>query len=71
MDQYEIAFFFREIARLLDFLDENPFRSIAYMKAAKTIEKAKNFDEIVITGQLTKLPGIRAGKCVCMFRRRV
>jgi DNA polymerase (family 10) len=60
VSNYEIAEVFSEIADLLEFQDENPFRVRAYRNAARTIgESARSLAEMVERGEdLSELPGI-------------
>ncbi len=75
VSNYEIAEVFSEIADLLEFQDENPFRVRAYRNAARTIgESARSLAEMVERGEdLSELPGIGkdlAGKVAEIVRNR-
>ncbi len=60
MTNAEIAAVFEEIADILEFQGENPFRVRAYRNAARTVgELAESLEEMVRQGKdLTQLPGI-------------
>lgn len=59
MKQHDIAALFNQIADLLEFRGDNPFRIRAYRRAAMTLERfAGNLDELVERKQLQDLSGI-------------
>jgi DNA polymerase (family 10) len=62
MDNHELASVFGRIADLMEFIDENPFKSRAYRMAAEVIEDARaSVADIARRGgtdELQKIPGI-------------
>lgn len=62
MDNQELASIFARIADLMEFIEENPFKSRAYRLAAEVIEDARaSVAEIASRGgadELQKIPGI-------------
>jgi DNA polymerase (family 10) len=59
MKQHDIAALFNQIADLLEFRGDNPFRIRAYRRAAMNLESfAGNLDELVERKQLQDLSGI-------------
>lgn len=58
MDKYEIANIFRDLSFLIELTDPYPKKSIAYKRAASTIESIEDFETIVMSRQLTSFPGI-------------
>ena len=61
MDKAEVATILEEIATLLELQGENPFRCLAYTKAARAIEQLEeNLADVVSEGRLDAIPGIGA-----------
>lgn len=61
MKNHEIARIFDQIAKLLDFKGENPFRIRAYQKAALNLESlTEDVETLAKEGRLTQIPGIGA-----------
>jgi DNA polymerase (family 10) len=58
MDKYEVAQILREMAFLIELTDENPKKSIAYRKAANSIESSENFDDLIKKNALEDIPGV-------------
>jgi DNA polymerase (family 10) len=58
MDKYEIAQILRELGIIIELIDVNPKKSIAYYRAARTVESVPNFLEIAQHQDLQSLPGI-------------
>lgn len=59
MDKHEIAAIFEEIALLLELKGESPFKSKAYLNAARTIEGLTDDVRVwVASGRIRDLPGI-------------
>ncbi len=58
MDKYEIAQTLREIGIIIELIDVNPKKAIAYSRAANTIESVPNITEIIDSKSLETLPGI-------------
>jgi DNA polymerase (family 10) len=58
MDKYEVAQVFREMALLIELTDENPKKSIAYRRAASSIEASENFNYLLEKNSLEDIPGI-------------
>lgn len=61
MDKYEIAQILREIGTILELIDPNPKKGIAYRKAAHTIESMGDLPQIVEEKALETFPGIGKG----------
>ncbi len=58
----EIASIFNKIADALEFRGENPFRVVAYRKAARILEElAEDIEELARSDRLKNLPGIGEG----------
>ncbi len=58
----EIASIFNKIADALEFRGENPFRVVAYRKAARILDElAEDIEELVRVDKLKNLPGIGEG----------
>ncbi|MGE5404532.1 MAG: helix-hairpin-helix domain-containing protein, partial [Candidatus Saccharibacteria bacterium] len=63
MDNREVATIFENIANILEILDDNPFKTKAYHKAAQTIyHLPASIEEYWRTGTLQEIPGI--GKAI-------
>ena len=63
MDKREISQMFEEIALMLDLKGENPFKSKAYINAARTIELLeRDISDYVVEGRLEEIKGI--GKAI-------
>lgn len=58
MDKYEVAQILREMALLIELTDENPKKSIAYRKAATSIENAEDFDERLKNKTIEGIPWV-------------
>ncbi|MFQ5638999.1 MAG: DNA polymerase/3'-5' exonuclease PolX [bacterium] len=59
MDKKQVSDLFEEIAVLLELKGENPFKSIAYNRAARTILSLRtDMSELVATGEIRQLNGI-------------
>ncbi|MCM8831159.1 MAG: DNA polymerase/3'-5' exonuclease PolX [Candidatus Omnitrophica bacterium] len=59
MENKQIAQIFREIAKLLELKDDNPFKIRAYQKAAQSIEDLEqNIIVLAEQDKLTEIPGI-------------
>src|SRR5262245_20218780 len=58
MDRFAIAAALREIAQILMWKGDNPFRARAYERAAKSVEAVADLDVLVESGRLTEIPGI-------------
>ncbi|MBA3238368.1 MAG: PHP domain-containing protein [Parachlamydiaceae bacterium] len=58
MDKYEVAQVLRDVASLVELVDENPKKSIAYRRAANAIEILDNFNELLENNLLESIPGI-------------
>lgn len=58
MDKYEVAQILREIGMIIELIDANPKKGLAYRKAAHTIESLNGFSKIINENSLTTLPGI-------------
>jgi len=62
MDNIEIAKIFNETADILEIKNANPFRVVAYRRAAQVIEALpQSISEIYQASQLTDIPGIGEG----------
>lgn len=61
MTNWEIAQIFLEIAELLDIMEDNPFKSRAYRKAAQVLQNASlNLEQLAREDRLKDIPGIGA-----------
>jgi DNA polymerase (family 10) len=59
MDKDQVAAILEEICTLLELQGENPFRCLAYTKAARTIQQMEeNLADVVAAGKLGDIPGI-------------
>lgn len=58
MDKYEVAQILREMALLIELTDENPKKSIAYRRAASSIEASEDFNTLLQNNSLEDIPGI-------------
>lgn len=58
MDHYEISCVLKEMALFLEFLDESPFRALAYRRAARTLAEIDNLEVLLEKNALETLPGI-------------
>ena len=58
MDKYEIAQTLREIGFIIELIDVNPKKAIAYSRAANTIESIPDLKDVVENKSLDSLPGI-------------
>jgi len=59
MKQHDIAALFAQMADLLEFRGDNPFRIRAYRRAAQNLESfSGDLDELAAAGRLTELSGI-------------
>jgi DNA polymerase (family 10) len=58
MDKYEVAQILREMAVLIEIIDENPRKAISYKRAAQTVESLHDLTNSVREKTLTNLPGI-------------
>lgn len=58
MDQYEVAQILREMGLFIELIDENPKKSIAYRKAATSIESCENFNDLVSKHALVNISGV-------------
>jgi DNA polymerase (family 10) len=59
MKQHEIAALFAEMADLLEYTGDNPFRIRAYRRAAQNLERfGGDLERLVAAGRLTELSGI-------------
>lgn len=58
MEKHEIAEILRELGIFIELVDKNPLKGLTYRKAATSIEKAENFEELLNSHQLETLPGI-------------
>ncbi|MBV8423967.1 MAG: hypothetical protein JO349_02155 [Candidatus Eremiobacteraeota bacterium] len=54
----EIAQCLREIRALMEFADEDYFRFMAYERAADAIHNAAPIGDLIVSGELTSLPGV-------------
>jgi len=62
MENLEIAKIFREIAKLLEIKEENPFKVRAYYRVAQVIEdSSESVNAIVQRGDLRKIPAVGEG----------
>lgn len=58
MDKYEAAQILREMALLIELTDEKPKKSIAYRRAANSIEASENFNDLLEKNALEEISGI-------------
>ncbi|HVN81658.1 MAG TPA: hypothetical protein VMW38_21905 [Terriglobia bacterium] len=59
IDKKQVASILEEIGTLLELKGENPFKSLAYTKAARIIEGlGTNLRELVSSGEISKIKGI-------------
>lgn len=58
MDKYEVAQILREMAFLIELTDGNPKKSIAYRKAASSIEACENFSFLSENHALESISGV-------------
>lgn len=59
MDKHQVAAILEEIGTLLELQGENPFRCLAYGRAARAIGQLEtSLDDIVAAGTLHEIPGI-------------
>lgn len=58
MDKYEVAQVLREMAFYIELIDENPKKSIAYRKAANSIEASQNFEYLLRKNSLEDISGV-------------
>lgn len=58
MDKYEVAQVLREMAFYIELIDENPKKSIAYRKAANSIEASQNFEYLLRKNSLEDILGV-------------
>jgi DNA polymerase (family 10) len=59
MKQHEIASLFNQMADLLEFRGENPFRIRAYRKAAQNLESlTEDVERVSQHNRMTDIPGI-------------
>lgn len=59
MDKKELSRILEEIATLLEIKGENPFKSLAYSRAARTLlSQSKDIAELVETGEIRNIKGI-------------
>ncbi|MBA3721670.1 MAG: hypothetical protein H0W88_04645 [Parachlamydiaceae bacterium] len=61
MDKYEVAQILREIGMIVELVDENPKKGIAYKRAANAIETVIDINKNVEEQTLELLPGIGEG----------
>ena len=62
MDKFTVARLLDEIARYLELSESNPFKTRAYERAARSVEKLdRDLTEIVAAGELLDTPGIGKG----------
>lgn len=60
-DQFEVAYTLREIGLIVELIDPEPKKSIAYRRAAHLIESLENFEELCTKDALKELSGIGPG----------
>ncbi len=58
VDKYEVSQILREMAFFIELLDENPKKSIAYRRAALSIETCENFNHFLEKNSLEDISGI-------------
>ncbi len=59
LDKHEVAAILEEIAELLEIKGENPFKTRAYLNAARALESAeREIEDLVRTGELREIKGI-------------
>lgn len=58
MTKYEIALVLREIGTILELIDDNPKKGIAYKRAARVVESIDNLKTHVENHSLEQFPGI-------------
>lgn len=58
MDKYEIAQVLKEIGLMVELLDLNPKKGLAYRRAAYSLESSPNLELLIETNALQTLPGI-------------
>ncbi|MFY9399452.1 MAG: PHP domain-containing protein [Desulfomonilia bacterium] len=62
MDNQTIVAYLLEMARALEYLEENPFRAQAYSRAARSIQAlGVNVSELAARGAISGIPGIGKG----------
>src|SRR5688572_14167032 len=58
MDKYEVAQILREIGLLIQLIDAEPLKGLAYRKAANTVEAIPDLKKSIDTHSLQSFPGI-------------
>lgn len=58
MDKYEVAQILREMAFFIELIDENPKKSIAYRRAAISIEASDDFNNLLKKNRLEEISGV-------------
>lgn len=61
LDTYELLQRLSQIALLLEFREENPFRINAYRKAVRALKQTTDLQGLIATGGLTSIQGIGKG----------